>query len=81
MKIEFEVPDTLIELQEDYALLGEKAWPSDLKEFAKEAFVIEAYRRGIFGQSLVAEALGLEDFSAAGWWLHARDVPPNFGAE
>ena len=72
MEIKFQIPDDVLrECAEDFAGV-------DLSVFAKEAFVIEAYRRVIFGERLVGRAVGLDgSYDAGGEWLSNRNVPKN----
>lgn len=53
----------------------------DLGQAAKEAFVIEGYRRGRFGISVVRRLLGLETRWEAQQWLSRHDVAINYTPE
>jgi len=53
----------------------------DLGQAAKEAFVIEGYRSGRFGISIVRRLLGFETRWEAEQWLSGHDVPINYTPE
>ncbi len=54
---------------------------SDLGQAAKEAFVIEGYRNGRFGISMVRRLLCLETRWDAERWLSEHHVPMNYTPE
>ena len=73
MAISFNLPS---DLEENLA-----ARLGDLGQAAKEAFIIEGYRSGRFGTSMVRRLLGLETRWEAEQWLSGHDVPINYTPE
>jgi len=73
MIISFDLPS---DIEQDLAGRFE-----DLGEAAKEAFVIEGYRNGKFGLSVVRRLLGLASRWEAQQWLSERHVPLNYTTE
>ncbi len=73
MTVSFSLPQEL-----EQALVREFG---DLGEAAREAFIIEGYRRGRLSLGFVAQILGLPTSLQAQEWLAQRAVPLNYGVE
>lgn len=73
MAISFQLPsDVETELASQF---------EDVSQAAKEAFVIEGYRSGKFGISMVRRILAVETRWEAERWLAERRVPFSYGPE